>query len=309
MIFLTRVIAGAIALACPIAGAAQDWNNTATIGAGWGDISDGGGDVVSYTFDLSGSVAFDSGFRVGYDLGFVSADFDDLGFDASATSVVLAPRYRFSGKPVTIGAYLDHGILDISGLGTDLEATSYGLTAGYETDTWRATAFYGITETDPDLPAGVDVTDAGLQLGFVASDRVTLAGNYVKTMVDVPGGSIDADLVELAATYAVTSNIGLFGGISHATVSGFGFSGDFNTYGIGASYFLGDHVGLPITMSLEAARSELVLLGTSAEMDTIRLGLTVPLGGGGAKLPLNSAAGAIQNGRHSAVTSAILTGF
>lgn len=306
MFIHNRILAAVMVLANPVTATAMEWTNTITVGAGFGTLSGGGGDVTTYSLDFSGAADFGNGLHVNYDLGFIGADFPTLGFNADTLSGMIAPRYQFSEVPVSVGAYVDYGELGISGLGSNLSATSYGATLGYEAETWRATAFLGTTDTDPALPAGTSVTDFGLMIGVEASDRMSFAANAVRSQINSGGTSVDIDIVEVGGTYQVTNNIDLFAGISRASAIGIL---DISTYGLGASYFFGDMVGIPLTASVEVARSELDVIVPLVTMDTVRFGLTMPIGKGGAKLPLNSLAGAIQNGRHSAATQSILSAF
>lgn len=53
---------------------------------------------------------------------------------------------------------------------------------------------------------------------------------------------------------------------------------DATTFGVGVGYDLKQVSQVPALVSLELARSDVSLGGTSADVDTIRLGVTFPLG-------------------------------
>ncbi|MDF0598578.1 outer membrane beta-barrel protein [Psychromarinibacter halotolerans] len=300
----------AASLSIPAAQAqAQDWTATATVGLGFGEVSDTDTSFTSYTIDASGRVRFDSGFSMGLDLGYTGLESDDISGSASITSFAVAPRYRFANRPYTVGGYVEYASLDDTGLSGSLDATSYGLTGGYVGTNWRTEVFWGLTDTDPEIGPDTDIQDYGISLGVLSSDRLSFAGNLIRTSVEDSGVTVNADLFEIASTYQFGNGFGLFGSVSHMTISSAGDSVDMNTIGIGGSYYLGNTIELPLTVSLELAQSEVNYGGYSGDMSTVRLGLTLPIGGSGGKLPLNSTAGAVQNGRHSAITSSVLSTF
>ncbi|WP_216665424.1 porin [Pseudoruegeria sp. HB172150] len=287
---------------------AQDWNNTVTLGVGGGNLSDGNGEVVFYTLDASGDVSYRSGFVLEYDLSLLRAEPGDITGDTDGSMIGLAPRYRF-GSGFSAGAYLENATVAATGLSIDTEATSYGLTAGYETGPWSFSAFYGISDTEGALPDGSDVTDYGLGLTYILSDRVTLAANTIQTRADTSGGDGDADLYQFAATYQINQSWGLFGGASFGSVDTPTEDGDISTFGIGGSYYFGDTFKVPLTASLEYARSNLDSSLGDGEMNTVRFGLTIPLSGSGTYLPLNSVAGGVINSRRSAISSGAVSAF
>lgn len=306
MYYRTAVAAIFAAAALPsMAGAVDAWG-TVTLGYGHTSISDGGGDANSGSIDFSGGVKFNPNLTLNFDASWIKFHPEDYDLDTRAFSAALNLDYRFDNG-LLVGAYLEHGKIDEDDLSGDLSATSWGLKVGYATDELMAVAFYGKTETDPDLPSGVDVKDWGLNLGYRINDRTSLAANYVRTRLEGFGDHADIDYVDLGASHQLTADWGVFGGASFASLDEADL--DVNTFGLGASYYLGNVTQVPATISLEYARSELKVSGSSAHTDTIRLGLTMPLGGKGAKLPLNSVAGAVQNPRHDALSSMILSVF
>ncbi|WP_425053182.1 hypothetical protein [Psychromarinibacter sp. S121] len=288
---------------------AQDWTAAATVGLGFGEFSDTDTSVTTYSIDVSGRVKFTNGLSVGLDLGYANLESDDVAGSSSVTSFAVAPRYRFATVPYAVGGYVEYASLDDTGFTTSLDATSVGLTGGYVGTNWRTEVFWGITDTDPEIGADTDIQDYGISVGVLSSDRLSFAGNLVRTSIEDSGVTVNADLFEIASTYQFGNGFGLFGSVSHTTISSLGDSVDVNTVGIGGSYYLGDRIQLPLTVSLELAQSEIDYGGYTGDMSTVRFGLTMPIGGKGGKLPLNSTAGAVQNGRHSAITSTVLSAF
>jgi len=63
--------------------------------------------------------------------------------------------------------------------------------------------------------------------------------------------------------------------------------------------------GFSATVSLEAARTDLA----PSDIDTLRLGLTLPLGKKGPMLPMNSVADSVLNARHGALNAALTSAF
>ncbi|WP_370283493.1 hypothetical protein [Pseudooceanicola sp.] len=301
-------VAVAALLAASCGGAqAQDWTATATLGYTHYD-AESGGKADGITADVSSKLSFGNGVSVDLDLG-VMRQKDDTGADATITTLALAPRYTFADTGLSFGAYLERSDLDV-GLAGDTAITSYGLTAGFEQDTWSVSGFYGRSETDPSLPAGVDLEDYGLRAAARFAPGLTLAGGWTHTEISGPGGSADAEVIDAAVTWQANADLGVFAAASLGEVSSGGASIDVDSYGIGASYYVGNQVGVPATVSLELGRTRIGSGGTSEDLNIVRLGVTMPLGGTpAAKLPLNSLAGKVQNARHSAISSAVIAAF
>jgi len=298
-----------LALACvaglPCAAAAADFSSVVALGYGHSSISNGGGDADVYSLELFNSVDFQNGFTLDFDVNYQKVDPDGAG-DADLFGLAAAGRYRFASG-LTLGGYVEHDRLDISGLAVDLDATSYGLSAGYASDGMRVEAFYGMTETDPSLPGGTDVHDFGLLGSMKVADSVSLSGGVTRSRIDTPAGDADADRIQLGGSYGVTSDLSVFAGVSHLDVDV--LNADATTYGLGLAFDMSNVASVPATVSLELARSDVSIPGGSGDMDTIRLGVSMPLGGKAKGMPANSVAGSIVRPRHSAIVGSALSAF
>lgn len=305
MTLLRNIVATSALSALPALALAQDISGAVTLGYGHSDISGISEDIRSTTLDFGGRYDFGNGFSVGGDLSAARLDIDNVPVDLDVRAFGLDAGYRFSSG-FTIGAYAEKAELDIETFPVDLSATSYGISAGYGTAYSDFGVFIGETETDPDLPPGVDIRDIGLTFGFRPTEGAMIGGNWIKT--ELSDGVTDVDITALgvAGSYAVNDAVSLFGGVTRTSIDL--LDADVTTFGIGAGYDLGAITKIPGAISLELARSDLSAAGGSVDVDTVRLGYTIPLGGA-AGAPRNSVASSILDPRHSAVTSTVLSAF
>lgn len=305
----------AMALGLAVPASAAEIGSTVTLGYGSTGLPAGLGNLNTYSIDSSTSFRFSNGVALGFDLGFTKFDPSDADESVNLLTAALKGSYTFDGG-FSAGAYIETASFSVDGLGgflgdDNIGLTSYGLTAGYRTGNLNIIGFYGISKTDPELPPDVDITDFGVNVGYVLSDDVTLAGNFVRSRVSASGDSLNVDVFEVAGTYKIGPQFALHGGVSMARTDLMGTTLSIPTYALGMTYTL-DAVGSMAspTLGVELARSELRVDGDKlGDIDTVRLSLTVPLSGKGAKLPLNSVASSIQKPRHNALSSMVLSAF
>ncbi len=290
MISLTPAIAGA-----------QEFNGAATLGYGQSSISNGGGDFGTFTGDFTGTLSFDNGLHWGFDAKYYNADPDNISGDVSLWDLGTTLNYQFDNGGV-LGGYLDYADFD-SGLGLNLssDVTSYGISGGYVVENAGFEAWIGESETSPSLPNGTDWTDFGARFRYQASDSAVFGGHYVRS--DVSGGGVNLDLysVGLGGYYRFNSGWGTYAGLVHQSFSDLDL--DYTTLGIGVDYNLLEISEIPGQVSLELARTDIDVGGASGDIDTLRFGLTFPLGGRTSSTPLNSVARAAMAPRHNALTT------
>lgn len=166
-------------------------------------------------------------------------------------------------------------------------------------------AFAGRTTTSPDI--GIDITNTGVTAKYTAVPQLTFGGAYVNANLEIGGTDVEISFTGIAATYAVTDAVMAFGGFSRTSIDL--ASVDIDTMGLGVGYDLSQMAGFATTVSLEVARTTLSSGGFDSDLDTVRLGLTFPLGRKGAALPMNSVADSILNPRHGAVNAALTAAF
>ena len=122
-------------------------------------------------------------------------------------------------------------------------------------------------------------------------------------------GSANADLSSfgVGGSYGFTGGWSGFAGVNHFDIDG--ADTDATTFGMGVGYDLRQVTQTPAIVSLELARTDISSGGQSSDIDTIRFGVTVPLGNGNAEPPLNSVARSVMSPRHNSVSTAINTVF
>lgn len=295
--------ATALAMA-PAAAFAVDFQSAATLGVSSGKISNGGGDLKTFTVDVDSVADFGNGFVLGFDLGLSRSEGSVPGNDFDTTTFQLDGYYTLENG-VGFGAYAEQTKFVLPGL---LNSTyrSMGVSGGYSNEVVQAKAFFGKTTTDPALPAGTKVLDYGVSFVFSATDKLSLATNLIRTQVKNGGATADVDLFDIGAVYQVNDRWSVNGAFSTLDLAT--LNADVRTYAVGASYVVGSS-SVPVTLSLELARSELSVGGVTGKLDSVRFGATIPLGGGAAKAPLNSVSSNVFRSSHSAIASGILAAY
>lgn len=301
MTTLSRLLlTGAVVSVAGAASAQSAFDSTFTLG--YSNSSTDAGDYSSVSLGIANEIRLNN-ITIDADIDFARLDPDDNSADLDLKRFALAPRYHFANGLV-LGAYFQRVTAELDELG---DADSYGLILGYENENLKLEGFIGETETDPDIPNS-DITDFGVTADYDASERLSVAGLFTRTTVDAPGGEVDADAVGIAASYDVTQAFQVFGGYGNFDVSDTDLDG--NSVAIGVGYDIDDIGQLPpVTVSLELARTTLESGGQSEDIDTVRLGLSVPFGEGVSDVPLNSAASSFGGSDRTAVPSAILGGL
>lgn len=300
--FIAVVMSAAI---IPFAGQAQEASGAVTLGYGASNISDGGGDLSSLTLDAGGNISLTENVNLGLHGSFVNANPDgagDINFGDLGAKLV----YQFENG-FLIGGYIDHATLDLGNVLGDIDATSYGGTAGYVSGSFGAEVFVGATETSPDLPSGTDWMDYGAVLRYKLSPKSRIGGHVMRSDISGGGADIEIDSFGIGGDVAFGAGWGAFGGLSHAKVDL--INTDVTSLGIGVSYELSQVSAIPGAISLEVARSHLDNPVGDANADTIRFGLTFPLGGQENTTPFNSVDRSVIAPRHNTVTTLLNTAF
>jgi Gram-negative porin len=291
-------------LATPAVAQAQEFSGGLTLSYGMIDSDDSDTDVSATGVDSRMKVAFDNGATIGLKVGKIDIGIDGVPFDLTGEFIGIDGAYRFTNG-MSLGAYAEQLNLGIDVLTDDLSLKSYGLTAGYAMDSLDLGAFVGASSTSPDL--GIDVSNYGLTAKYSASPQLTFGGAYLNANLESGGTDVDVGFTGIAATYAVTESVMAFGGFSRSSIDLADI--DIDTMGIGVGYDLTQMAGFASTVSLELARTTLSSGSSDSDLDTLRFGVSFPLGQKGTVLPMNSVADSILNPRHGAVNAALTSAF
>ena len=176
---------------------------------------------------------------------------------------------------------------------------------GYSTGDLELGMHLGRSSTSPDI--GIDIDDFGLSAKYAAMPNLDIAGAFQRATLSLGPDDADIDLIGLAAAYDINDQFSLFAGVSRTSVDLADL--DVTTMGLGVGYDLSEMAGVASTVSLELARTDLSSGGPDGDIDTVRLGLTFPIGGKGTEAPLNSVADSIFNPRRGAVNAALTGAF
>jgi hypothetical protein len=288
-------------LLLPVMAQAGDWNGIATLGYSHTSVSGGGGDANAGTLDVNGVYDFGNGVSLGFDTGFSSVDVSSVAVNSTENYYALNGAYKLDSG-MTFGAYVEHQHLDSSTglvlLGSG-SITSYGATIGYETAALNSEVYFGASETDPSMPAGVDIRDYGLRVSYQISAQGFIAGTLARTRISGPGGDTNLDRIALGGGYAFTDQFSAFGGIDRLKANAFG-TVKLTAYSLGVGYRPANLSSVPMIFSLEVQRTHAdSSFGGTSNADTIRAGVSIPLGQGKAGVPANSLLNGIGRGPHS----------
>lgn len=290
-------------LALPGAGLAQDFSGAATLGYAHTSVSNGGGDANSYTLDGRGDIAFQNGFNLGLDGTLARIDPDGGGGDISVADLGVKLQYQ-TRTGAMFGGYVDYVDLDLDGaFGGSADATSYGLTGGYGNNLIRAEANIGWTDASVSgLGSTSDWMDYGINVAYTPTENTRIAGHWQLSDLDTSFGGTNLASYGVGASHNFGSGFVGFGGVTRVDYDAANV--DATSYGVGVGYDLGHVSTVPAQISLELARTNLDAGGgADVDVDTIRLGVTIPFGRTGGSAPLNSLADSIMAPRHNAIST------
>ena len=306
---MTRTIAVLLlGISMPSLVAAQEISGGVTLGFGDHDIDEISQGLRTTSLDGRMGMAFDNGIIFGVQAGYIDINIDDVDVDLDGNFFGFDLGYRFTNG-MSLGAYVEELTLSADILPIDISLRTIGLSGGYSMEGLDFGAFIGETTTSPDIGAiaDIDISNFGLTAKYSAVPNLNLGAAFLRANIDTPGDDVDIDLIGLAATYDINEQFSVFGGVSRTSLDLADL--DVTTFGLGVGYDLSGMAGIASTVSLELARTDLSTGGDDADLDTIRLGLTFPLGGSGTEAPLNSVADSIFNPRRGALNAALTGAF
>lgn len=288
------ITAIAAAFAIPAIAAAEMSSGAVTLGY----QSSKGGGVKGHVLSFDGVVGANLGNNVSLNARANALRGKIDGVPGHATGHVLGLGLAYSfGNGGWAGAYVENGGLSASGVAGSADYTQYGVEGGFKFSGMDMAAFVGTSS---------DMDSIGITAKYAPGSQFQIGGGLMHTRVDTGVGKQGTNNVGLAGAMSVTDAISVFGGVSSTAISGTGV--DMTSFGLGAGYDLGASLGNSV-VSLELGRTNVGVPGGSGHMNTVRLGLTVPLGRAKAAVPQNSVAGAVLNPTKNTVSQTILSGF
>lgn len=291
-----------VTISTPALVAAQDMSGGVTLGFGQHDVA--GQDLSTSSLDGRVKFTFSNGVTFGVSAGYLDLGIDGVPVDLNANFVGLDLGYRFSNG-ASVGGYVEQLNAGIGGLPIDLTLKSIGAEVGYAMSGLELGAHLGRSSTSPDI--GIDIDNAGITAKYALMANLDIAGAFLRANLSSGGSDVDIDMIGLAAAYDVNEQVAIFGGLSRTSVDL--LDADFTTMGLGVGYDLSAMTGMASVVSVELARTSFDIGGGGEDLDTLRLGLTFPLGEKGTEAPLNSVADSIFNPRHGAVNAALTSAF
>ena len=292
---MKHLLALILSTALPSIASAQDVTYSGGVTIGWGDQD------MSRASDINGRLDFDlgNGLSFGADVGYVKLGFDNTPVGIKADFIGVRGAYKLQNG-LSFGTFAEKLTTGMSLVPVDLSLTTYGLTVGYESEGLEIGTFIGQTGASPDILFGTNAKNYGLTVKYTAVPKLDVGATFVRAKID----NASIDFAGVAAAYDFNDTFTLFGGISNGSVDMLDLN--VTTFGLGVGYKLPEFAGVNSTVSIELARTK---LRNAGDLDTIRLGLSIPLGTKASKVPHNSVADAILNPRHGAFNAILTSAF
>lgn len=276
----------------PAVAMAQDASGALTFGYAHGNL---GGGVKPSALTFDGIVNVGLGNNLSLNARANTGRIKVNGLPGSVSTHVLGLGLSYAlGNGGWVGGFIENGNVGLSTLPVNFGYTQYGIEGGYKLGGVDVAGFIGYS---------TDVTSVGISGKYSDGARYQVGGALISSRIDLGGAKQNTNFAGLAGAYAVTSDINVFGGVGRTGLSGLG---NLTTVGLGLSYGLGETMANS-TLSLELARSS--VSGGLADMNSVRVGVTIPLGGNRTTVPQNSVAGSILNPGKNTISQTVLGAF
>lgn len=262
----------------------------------------GSGEVKETGIDGRMKLDFGNGVLFGLQVGKIDLPLSGTPVTLNGEFIAIDGAYRFASG-LRIGAFADRLTMGADLSPIDLTLKTNGVSVGYEGQGFDVEAFIGNTSLSPAI-LPVDIANRGVTVSYTGQPGLEAGATWLRAELSSGGFSENIDFKGVAASYVFNDAFIVFGGISKGDF--FLGGSDLDTRGIGIGYDLGGATGFSATASLELAKTD---QGGSSDIDTVRLGLTVPFGAKGPALPMNSVADSILNPRHGAFNAALTSAF
>lgn len=279
-----------------------------TLSFGMSD-ADGLEDSIGTTFiGFSADTTLGSNVLAGLDLSFVraSTNIEGTDIDADLTGFGVDLAYQLTNG-LSFGVYGQRTELDASVDGFDLfgdvSATSIGLFVGYSAHALDVSAFAGKTTTDPELE-DTDINDFGVAVRYQPSDASVIGGNFVSSTAESGGEDLTLSSVGLAGGMRLSEQWSVFAGLNVTDLEDTAI--DVTNFGIGLGYIM-PYAGA--TLFAEISRATLSDGIDDLDLDSLQLGVSIPLGGKVTSVPKGTVAGGVLTNSYSAAADGIRLSF
>lgn len=187
----------------------------------------------------------------------------------------------------TVGAYLESNSFDLDSSNL-ISTNAVGLMGGYVANGLSLKGFLG-SAVVKDEPL-VDITAVGVNLSYDMAQNFTLGAAVSQHAINNSTTTNTVNTFGLAAAYNPTAALGLHGGLSSINFDA--TNARLTEMGFGASYNVNVNGTSPILATIELVNNDFSASTDGYSVDTIRLGVTLPLGRAASKVsvPINSAA-------------------
>lgn len=277
--------AAVMLLSASQAAQAQDVYGVVSLGYGESQFADSA--TGTNAFSLHGRVRrqLDNGLSFGLQSGTEQTTSTGTS-DGALTSQNLGGDISYGlGNGTSVGAFLEENSLSDSGVSL-LSTSAIGLTAGFTGSGYSVKGFLGSSMIE-NAPS-VDITAMGANASYAVSPEFTFGASLSHHSITSGSSSNTISTYGIAAVYQATPVFGLHGGMTQID-SAQGAS--VTEMGLGASYNVNAGGQMPILGTLELIGNSFASTSTNYAVDTVRLGVTLPIGAAARKVsvPVHSA--------------------
>ncbi len=283
----TTLGAAALVLAFSPAVQAQDFSSVISLGYGENKFAVSA-DRLSET-SLKGRFRAQTGNGMSFGLQFGTEAKSDLETSETSGGRNFGADMLFTQQNnLSYGVYAESAAVT-SGGAAILSTSAFGLTAGYAANGLNIKGFVGNAALQ-EQPS-VEITALGMTASYQIAPTFTLGANLSQHGIKNTGFVNTAYTYGLGAVYQPTPSIGLFGGFTSMDLSSSNDS-RLTEMGLGGSYRVNRSGSSPILATLEFLNTDFNSDPDSISFNTIRLGVTFPLGAAAknVSVPINSAA-------------------
>ncbi len=311
-------------LALPATAQAQEYlsfSGTATLGYGFGDVSNIGGtsgDLDAWSLDVETDIGIGDTWNIGVDLGYAdgNADFTPLGpnIGADGFEFSLEPSYRLQNGAY-VGVYYGFADVSVSGIvlpfvGTGFDADAYGIFGGYEGQRLWVEGFAGRSDVSGAFPFKTAGDDYGVAASYQFGSRTEVFGSLLNSNLTLGGASVNLTAISAGAEYDFTDSLSVYGALSNLRGDLPFAAPDISALGgtVGVAYDF-KNSSVPVTLNAEYSYTEIDqngLIGPPGldpTVDRFSIGVTIALNGGSGRI-LNSNTN-VARGEYRSVLEAI----
>ena len=279
--------AAAVVLAFSPAAQAQDFSGVFSLGYGENQFADTADRLNESS--LKGRIRAQAGNGMSFGLQFGTETKSSTETGDATNGRNFGADLQFGGQNnLSYGVYAESSAITTGGFDF-LSTSAFGLTAGYAANGLNLKGFVGSAALEQQQSA--EITALGVTASYQLAPNFTVGANLSQHGIKNGGFANTASTLGLGAVYQPTPSIGIFGGFTSMDLSSSSDS-RLTEMGLGGSYRVNRSGNSPILATFEVLNTDFNSDPDNISFNTIRLGVTFPLGAAAknVSVPINSAA-------------------